>query len=94
MYQKEGLGNPTEGKMVVNGDFPTALVEFPPQNVTAFAWIAAASTLTTTTVTHRSRFKKEHRHAATSGRKKVSGGRESEEEWEGSKLKLRYWEPR
>jgi hypothetical protein len=94
MHQKEGLGNATEGKMVVNGEFSRSFGRVPLKNVTAFAWIAAASTLTTTTVTHRSRFKKEHRHATTSSRKKVSGGRESEEWEEASKLELHYWEPR
>jgi hypothetical protein len=54
--------------------FSRSFGRVPLKNVTAFAWIAAASTLTTpTTVTHRSRFKKEHRHATTSSRKKVSG---------------------
>jgi hypothetical protein len=89
IYQKEGLGDATDGKMAVNGGrYFRSFGPVPQENVTAFARIAAASTLTTTVVA-RSR-KGTGRQLA--GKRYQEG--ENPKMRGGYKLKICYWEPR
>ncbi len=48
IYQKDGPGKPTGGDTVREWRLSRSFGRVPQENVTAFAWIAAASTLTTT----------------------------------------------